>query len=89
MNVLFWNLNRKNLLGELPALTRQYDVDILILAESNLSDVSVLTALNSGQKRKFLLPLNFSERLSIYTRFVRKSVIPVSDAGGIAIKHIV
>jgi len=25
------------------------------------------------------------KRLSIYTRFVRKSVIPVSDAGGIAI----
>lgn len=89
MNVLFWNLNRKDLLGELPALTRQYDVDILILAESVLSDVDVLTALNSGQKRKFLLPLNLCERLSIYTRFLRKSVIPVSDAGGIAIKHIV
>ena len=89
MNLLFWNLNKKDLLGELPALTRQYDVDILILAESNLADVSVLTALNSGQKRNFLLPLNLSERLSIYTRFIRKSVIPVSDAGGISIKHIV
>ena len=89
MNVLFWNVNRKNLLGELHELSRQYDVDILILAESPLSDVDILTTLNADQKRKFLLPLNLSERLSIYTRFVRKSVIPVSDAGGIAIKRIV
>ncbi|WP_446009505.1 hypothetical protein [Candidatus Electrothrix sp.] len=89
MNLLFWNLNRKHLLNELCALSRQYDVDILVLAESPLSDVDILTTLNSGQKRKFLLPLNLSERLSIYTRFVRKSVIPVSDSVGIAIKQIV
>jgi hypothetical protein len=89
MNLLFWNVNKKDLLRELPALSRQYDVDILILAESGHSDVDILTALNAGQKRNFLLPLNLSERLSIYTRFLRKSIVPLSDAGGMSIKQIV
>ena len=88
MNLLFWNLNKKKLIDEVLTLSQQYDVDILILAESNYSDTDVLQALNIDQKRNFLLPLNFSKRLNIYTRFQRDNVIPVSDSGGIAIKHI-
>jgi hypothetical protein len=89
MNLLFWNLNKKNLIEEISALSKKYDADVIILAESPLSDTAVLRALNVNQKRKFLLPLNPSSRLNIYARFNIDAVIPLSDSGGIAIRQIV
>lgn len=88
MNLFFWNLNKKDLIETLPALSRKYDADVIILAESPFSDTATLRALNDNQERKFLLPPNFSSRLNIYTRFDLDSVIPLSDSTGIAIRHI-
>jgi endonuclease/exonuclease/phosphatase family metal-dependent hydrolase len=88
MNLLFWNINKKNLLDELPALTQECDTDILILAESTLLDSAILTALNVGKTRNFLLPLTLSDRIKIYARFNRDNVEAVLDVGGITIKHI-
>jgi hypothetical protein len=88
MNILFWNINRKSLSGELRSLSQECDADIIILAESPLSDASVLKTLNVNRKRKYLLPLNLSNYLNIYARINREAVQPVTDSGGIAIRHI-
>lgn len=88
MNILFWNINRKPLVHELRTITNECDVDIVILAESPISDTTALKSLNKDVKRKYLLPLNPSNRLKIYARLNRSTVIPLTDSGGIAIRHI-
>ena len=88
MNILFLNVNRKNLIKELRSMSQECDVDIIVLAENPVSDTSILNILNDNIKRKYQLPLNPSSRLNIYARFNREAVSPLSDSNGIAIRHI-
>jgi hypothetical protein len=67
MNILFWNVYNKNLTEELPILSKEYDVDILILAENKTPHAEMLIALNKNHNRKFLLPLNLSKKINIYS----------------------
>lgn len=86
MNILFWNLNKKSLIDELRSISQECDV--VVLAESPLSDASVLKVLNVNRERKFQLPLNLSTRLKIYVRLNRKAVLSLTDSGGVAIRLI-
>lgn len=86
--ILFWNINKKPLLEDIVLLCRHHEVDILILAESTISDISVLRALNPGIDRKYLAPFNPSSRLSFYFRYPPESISLVTDEGGIAIRRI-
>lgn len=56
--ILFWNINKKPLVEDIVFLCHHDEVDILILAESNLSEVTVLQALNPGIDQKYLAPFN-------------------------------
>lgn len=86
---LFWNLNRKPLIDRVVALCHERSVDVLVLAESTISDTALLQSLNRGQVSKYRLPFNLSTRLQFYVRFPPHSFRPVSDEGGIAIRHLV
>lgn len=88
MNILFWNLNKKNLISELRFISEENDADIIILAECELPDAVVLEALNINRRRKYQLPLNLSSRLRIYARLNREDVLPLHDSGNIALRHI-
>ncbi len=88
MNILFWNVNRKNLIEEVRTISQECDADIIVLAENPLADASVLKALNVDRKRKYQLPINPSNRLSIYVRLNREAVLPITDSNGIAIRQI-
>ena len=55
--ILFWNINKKPLLQEIVFLCHANKVDILVLAECQLSDVAVLQAINPNLERKYLEPL--------------------------------
>jgi hypothetical protein len=88
MNILFWNINRKNLIQELRSISLECDPDIIVLAECQISDAFVLSTLNVNIKRKYQLPVNPSSRLNIYVRLNRDAVVPLTDSGGIAIRHI-
>lgn len=88
MKILFWNINKKNLIEELRSISIEYDPDIIILAECQVSDAYVLSTLNVNIKRKYQLPINPSNRLSIYVRLNRDAVSPLTDSGGVAIRHV-
>lgn len=80
---LFWNINKKPLIKEITNLCRIYDVDILILAESNISDVEILLSINSNNERVYLGLFNtLSTRIKFYFRYPPESVEPVADEGG-------
>ena len=53
---LFWNLNKKPLLCQIATLCHEHKVDVFILAESGLSTVELLEALNGGQRAQFRVP---------------------------------
>ena len=68
MKLLFWNINRKPLSGEIKSLCDCYDVDVLILAENTMQDAEILPVLNEDTNRIFIAPFNPSKKISFYTR---------------------
>jgi hypothetical protein len=68
MKLLFWNINRKPLSGEIKSLCDCYDVDVLILAENTMQDAEILPVLNEDTDRIFIAPFNPSTKISFYTR---------------------
>jgi hypothetical protein len=47
--ILFWNINKKPLIDDIVYLCHSHQVDVLILAESKISVVALLKALNFNQ----------------------------------------
>ncbi len=68
---LFWNINRKPLADEVHRLVERHRVDVLMLAECQLSAGEILASLNrDGGIWEFAAPIDpWSEsRIQIYTR---------------------
>ena len=86
---LFWNLNKKPLKEEIIQLCHYHEVDILILAESDLPESDFLDELNRDLTSEFNLPFNFSPKLSFFIRFPLDCFEPILDEGGIAIECLV
>ncbi|MCP4213911.1 MAG: hypothetical protein GY765_04600 [bacterium] len=60
-NFLFWNLAKKPIISQVVDLCHEYEVDVLILAESVLSEVELLESLNGSGKGDFRLTANLSQ----------------------------
>lgn len=86
--ILFWNINKKPLLKEIVFLCHANEVDILVLAECELSDVSILQAINPNLERKYLAPFNPSSYLSFFYRYTPQYISLVRDEGRTAIRRI-
>jgi hypothetical protein len=86
---LFWNINKQNLLQEIVYLCHHHDVDVLILAESQISDVDLLSSLNSSQVgNPYIALFNDLSRLSFFFRYPIESIYKVIDSGGVSIRQI-
>ncbi|MDQ6827790.1 MAG: hypothetical protein M3081_02880 [Gemmatimonadota bacterium] len=88
MNFLFWNLNRRPLKDQLAAAVAELAVDVLILAENPVPSVELLTHLNRSLRPKFAYPRIPIDRLTILARLPRRSLVPVLDSPGIAIRRL-
>lgn len=88
VRVLFWNINKKPLAEELRQLCEIHDVDILVLAESDIPAVDVLSILNRETERTFTSPYNLSQRISFFSRFHGNMFGLVSDNGYCSIRTI-
>jgi len=88
-NFLFWNIGRRHLTKNVVSLAHKYDVDVLILAESKLSENSLEAALNENQEALYFPDSGYSDKLQIYTRFMNSFFKPLIDYGGIAIRHLI
>ncbi|MGL5795689.1 MAG: hypothetical protein ACRC06_15075, partial [Waterburya sp.] len=86
--ILFWNINKKPLLSEIIFLCHKNEVDILVLAECELSDVEILQAINPNLERKYLAPFNPSSYLSFFYRYPPECISLVRDDGRTAIRRI-
>lgn len=86
--ILFWNINRKKLLGEMEELVKVYDFDILVLAESDIEDKDLLDRLNFGRDRKFFRDINLSKRLKFYSTYEDKNFRLIKDDNYFSIREI-
>lgn len=86
---LFWNLNNKPLTGLISALVQEHDVDVLILAESDITPASFLPAVNTGKPRKFVVPDTLNSRLQMYIRMPASCLVPLADHGGVSVRHLI
>lgn len=85
---LFWNINRKPIAHLIATICHTNQVDVLILAESEISGVDMLLALNEGREQKFNKPFNLSKKLDFYIRYPRDAMESISDEGGFALRRL-
>ncbi len=88
MNFLFWNINKKPLQDLLAVLVREHFVDVLILAECEIDDVTLLETLNKNQSPKYGIALSYvpNQRIKIFTTLPRESFRPLRDEGNAAFR---
>lgn len=82
MNLLFWNISKKPLYGEIKWLCDCHDVDVLILAENTMTDATLLPVLNENNNRTYIAPFNPSTKISFYTRLHDFELVHDNDYWG-------
>lgn len=86
---LFWNINKKPLLESITWLVHNHNIDVLILAESQLKDINILKSLNLPSEACYtIMPPGLPSPIRIYSRFSPRFINPIEDVGGIAIRQI-
>ena len=69
-NVLFWNVQKKDLTAQIVNLAKSKGIDILVLAENPVSSVQLIQALNTDGPYYFQNhPLSFCKKITIVTKF--------------------
>lgn len=68
LNIFFWNLNKKDLCGEVCKAVSAQAVDVVILIENKASAEDTLDALKKGVSESFLLPSAIGGRFQVFSR---------------------
>jgi len=84
MNILFWNLNKKDLTDVIVEIAEEYDIDLFVFCEYLLNDFKFLSALNN-KNQAFEEVESFENRLKIFSTFDAQKFKPLafSDKWGI------
>ena len=87
---LFWNINRKALGQQIVKLCKDYDVDVLVLAEAEeVPEVSLQKSLAENTGCTYISPYNdFSDRLKFFFRYSLQSISRIEDFYGLSIREI-
>jgi hypothetical protein len=84
---LFWNLARRDIPGFVHNLTRQEDVDVLILAECRIPPARLLEELNAASPDYQYAPGNCGH-LIFFTRFDSRFLTPLFESHRISIRRL-
>ena len=87
INILFWNLNGSPLRRLVVELVREYDVDILILAECTIIPTELIQELKLVDA-EYTEVFNPTERLRMYLRFDPHYVDAIEDSGNAMIRRV-
>jgi hypothetical protein len=83
----FWNVNARVSPKTIAVLAREWDVDIIILAENETDRFAIQRELNEDTERLYFTDPGESDRLTILTRFHPPLRCLVRDSPGVAIRH--
>lgn len=81
LNILFWNLNRKELHYPLAVITKEQRADIIIVAEAeNLDKLNLLKELNTSRLEYYdANELGLNKRILFFTKFEPSYLRPIRD----------
>jgi hypothetical protein len=85
---LFWNLNKSPLEALVSELAEMHQVDVLILAESEITSYVMLETLNRNPGSKFHLTDSQCEKIVIYTRFSREFIQKKFDSERLTVRRL-
>ena len=85
---LFWNINRRPLASLIVGLATEYNPDFVLLAESQIPDDEILSALNNGQDGLFYPAPGITDRIKIYSRHPPQFITPVGDFFRFSVRHV-
>ena len=88
LSFLFWNINKRSILDYVVKLVHENDVDILILAESELADKDIFVNLKTEDGTVFYNVTGYSQWIKIYSRLPSGSFQDISDPSRATLKHI-
>lgn len=88
MKVLFWNINKKNLIQEVKLLADEYQFDMIILLECDESYGHLLSVLNQDTTQYHIAPSFTESRFKVLIKFDRQYFIPLHDNPRWSIKEI-
>jgi exonuclease III len=82
VSFLFWNLGQRPLQEGVARIVSEHSIDVVMLAECESSQGSILSSLNQKNQNAFSIPFSQSERITILTRFPPSTLKPVFDDPG-------
>lgn len=85
---LFWNMKRTNRLDIVSRLVRDFNIDVLMLAENALSVADVLCELNTPETADFHYNSGLCERIDIFSKFTQAQIKPQFESQHITIRHL-
>lgn len=86
---LFWNLNRRPIAHLVRALLLDHEIDIVALAECNISPYDLLSIINGGvTERQFAITDTLSNHFVFLSALPTGSVTPKRDDRGISVRRI-
>lgn len=89
LNVLFCNVQKKNLTTQIVNLAHSRDVDILVLAENPVSSVQLIQALNINGPYYFQNhPLSQCRKITIITKFHYDSIVPLQEDHRLTVRRV-
>lgn len=88
VSFMFWNIHKKPLAKIIRSLAELHDVDVILLAESEIRTSSLLTTLNrNGHANYHFAPGNCT-RIQIFTRFSEDFIKPTFETDRLTIRHL-
>lgn len=89
MTFLFWNLNKKPIGGLVAQIASEHDVDVILLAENEMTVAELMPQLNKDNKgATYYSSLEFLYKVNVITRLPQGSIVPVRDDGGVSVRHL-
>lgn len=89
LNILFWNVQKKDLTAQIVNLAKSRDVDILVLAENPVSSVQLTQALNTAGPDYFPNhPLSQCRKITILTKFPYEFIVPIEETHRLTIRRL-
>jgi hypothetical protein len=86
--IMFWNICRQPIYEAIAAACRENDVDVLILAECELSSVALLGHLNAGVTSVYYEPPGVPQRISFFVRYSPGRFEAMSDDSRFGIRKV-
>ena len=89
MNILFWNINKKNLKESIYNISVTHNIDVIILAESTFKSSELVLELNKETSNFFPQnSLSQCEKIQIITKFHYDFATPICESSRYTIRKI-